>query len=124
MNVLVADRDQGCAAAVARALRLSGMVTDVVTNWSLAVAMSDTTGYDVVIMDGALPDSSGETRLPERRESERAGAALLVFANRASGDLYAKVRNGADASISKPFAMDELVGLVRGLATRDDRLTS
>ena len=51
-----------------------------------------------------------------QKVANRVDAALLVFANPATGDLIARVPEGADASIRKPFAMDELVSIVRGFA--------
>ena len=90
------------------------MAADVATIWTVAIAMNASADYDVLVMDQDLPDHPGERRLPEGGESSRCGVARVRYP--ATGDLIARVPEGADASIRKPFAMDELVSIVRGFA--------
>ena len=59
MRVLLVEDELRMAAAISRALRVEGIVTDVAQTGTRGVAMAHGEQYDVLILDVMLPDFDG-----------------------------------------------------------------
>ncbi|MDH3653393.1 MAG: response regulator [Myxococcales bacterium] len=73
--------------------------------------------FDVVIVDVNMPDINGLELLAFMKKSPRQqGAIKILISTRADGlDAKQGATLGADAFLAKPFEVDELRNLIRGL---------
>jgi DNA-binding response OmpR family regulator len=112
-RILVVDDENRILNFVGRALRAEGFTADTVSDGSDAIRLAAASGYDLVILDLAMPGVSGVDVLQEivaRRPQQR----VLVLSAR--GDVDSKVmcfNLGADDYLTKPFSLDELLARVR-----------
>ena len=118
MRTLVVEDEPEFAAVIARVLDRSGFAVDVAASAAAGQLLLDTRDYDVVLLDRALRDGSGDDlcrRLVQRGTSAK---VLMLTARDAIADRVAGLELGADDYVVKPVAMAELVARVRALARR------
>src|SRR5690554_6571550 len=127
MRILLAEDDHVIADGLARTLRRGGYAVDHVASGIEADAALASQSYDLLLLDLGLP------RLPglEVRKRRRAGKAtmpvLILAAQGGVEDRVAGLDAGADAYLTKPFALPELearVSATRGLPARAARSPS
>lgn len=125
MRLLVVEDEPDLASAIARGLRQRGYAVDVALSYSEADIRLRSAGYDLVILDWALPDgsglelcralTSGDLPLFEPGRPK----VLMLTARDAVDDRVAGLDAGADDYLVKPFAFAELAARVRALLRRD-----
>jgi len=116
--VLVVEDEAVLADAIARGLRNEGMAVDVALDGADALAKTDITRYDVVILDRDLPLVHGDDvcrQLVARGGHER---VLMLTAARSVSQRIDGLGLGADDYLPKPFDFGELVARVHALARR------
>jgi two-component system chemotaxis response regulator CheY len=76
--------------------------------------------FDIVIVDVNMPDINGLELLAFMKKSPRQQAArrILISTQVDGPDSRRGIELGADAFLQKPFAVEQLRGLVRGLLER------
>src|SRR5918996_1138803 len=118
VRVLVAEDERRVADAVARGLRREGMAVDVAYDGASALDKARLNGYDVVVLDRDLPALHGDEVCRTLREEDHDSRVLMLTAASGTEDLVDGLSLGADDSLAKPFAFDELVARLRALARR------
>ena len=116
-RVLIVEDIAPVAAAVAAALRSSGVVVELASTGMEAVARKADFHPDIVLMDLQLPDMNG-LDLVERFARDGDCGLIVVTAN---GDEAARVDGldrGADDYLVKPVPMRELAARIRALYRR------
>jgi DNA-binding response OmpR family regulator len=112
-RILVVDDEDRILNFVGRALRAEGFAADTVSDGATAIRLAVTSGYDLVILDLAMPERTGVDVLEEliaRRPQQR----VLVLSARDDVDSKVMCFNlGADDYLTKPFSLDELLARVR-----------
>ena len=112
---------------VARALlEAEGCQVDVAEDGAQAVAASQTTAYDLVLMDGQMPETDGYEATRRIRQLEAAGGAaghedlghprvpiVAMTAHAMQGDRERCLAIGMDDYLSKPFTRAQLAGVLR-----------
>jgi two-component system, OmpR family, response regulator VanR len=118
MRVLLAEDERRVAAAIARGLRNHGMAVDVAHDGADALFHARVHPYDVVLLDRDLPEVHGDdvcrAIVAERPQTK----VLMLTAARATDDVVAGLRLGADDYLPKPFRFAELVARVHALGRR------
>jgi DNA-binding response OmpR family regulator len=119
-RVLVIDDDDAMRSTVRRILERDGHQVSEAANGEKGLQVFRAEGADVVVTDLIMPDKEGiETILDLRAEAP--GVRILAMSG---GDGLDKGRLedaqslGADASLSKPFTVDQLRQAVRELLDR------
>jgi two-component system chemotaxis response regulator CheY len=81
--------------------------------------------FDVVIVDVNMPDINGLELLAFMKKSPRQqGARKILISTQVGGqDSKQGVALGADAFLKKPFEVDELRALIRGLLGSDEEVS-
>jgi two-component system OmpR family response regulator len=119
MRVLVVEDDVRMAAGIRRALRSVDVIGDIASTSSGARAMLADTPYDVIVLDGILPDADGFTTCRQLRSVGEWTPIIMLTARGGTDDRIRGLHAGADDYLSKPFAISDLLTRLRLLARRD-----
>ncbi|MCE2965765.1 MAG: response regulator [Alphaproteobacteria bacterium] len=122
-RILIAE-DNPVNAEVARGMLVSfGYTVDCVANGRLAVEALEKTAYDLVLMDGQMPEMDGleATRLIREREyalEQQTGTVHHVPIIAATANIIAGAREnflaaGMNDFIAKPFSREDLAAMVK-----------
>ena len=95
-------------------------VCDEVDNGDEALARLNADHYDLVMLDVMMPGTSGTDVLRKMREDEglRDVPVIVMSAWQSPQDVASALEAGADRFLAKPFRIDELGSMVRGLVSR------
>jgi|SRR3954447_798474 len=118
MRVLLVEDELRMAAAISRALRAEGVVADVATTGTRAIAMARGDRYDVLILDVMLPDFDGVEVCRRLRRDNVWIPIIMLTARDAIEDRVRGLDQGADDYVTKPFSLAELLARLRALARR------
>ncbi len=125
-RVLVADDDLSTRTLIDMALEDAGYDCVLAADGRSALEQARATRPDLVILDVGMPFLTGDEVHRELRRDPRTRYIPVVFvtAKRTTGDMAARLRNGADDYIAKPFDVDELVARIASALRRAAELRS
>jgi two-component system OmpR family response regulator len=118
MRILVVEDDPVLAAALTRALEQSAYAVDLVGDGQAANDALATTGYDLVVLDLALPKVDGLAVLRRLRDRRIQTPVLILTARDTLEDRVLGLDSGADDYLTKPFDLPEFEARVRALIRR------
>jgi two-component system, OmpR family, response regulator len=118
MKALVLEDDQKVARFLARVLSEEGLVVDISTRGTDAIARADCCPYDLIVLDWMVPGTDGLTVCRELRRAGSTAPILMLTARGEVRDRILGLESGADDYMVKPFEVDELVARVRALLRR------
>jgi two-component system, OmpR family, response regulator len=118
MRVLVVEDEPKMADLLRRGLSQEGLLAEVATSGSDAVASARINSYDAIILDLMLPDMSGVDVCRRLRAAEVWAPIVMLTARSAVADRVAGLDAGADDYLVKPFAFDELLARLRSVTRR------
>jgi DNA-binding response OmpR family regulator len=121
MRVLVVDDDPAIRTVVAVALE--GMDVETVTGGVEALELLMEQTFDVAVVDLMMPHVDGFSVVGHMRRSDRhrETPVVLLTAKVHEADHLRGFRAGADAYVTKPFDIDELIDTVRSVAALSTR---
>ena len=119
-RILIAEDSQRVAAFVEKGLRANGFTTTVVGDGAAASVMANDDDFDLLILDLGLPGKDGLTVLRELRARGQRIPTIVLTARDDVSDKVAGLEGGADDSLPKPFAFEELLARIR-LRLRGER---
>jgi len=95
-------------------------ICDEVDNGDEALARLNADHYDLVMLDVMMPGTSGTDVLRQMRDDEelRDVPVIVMSAWQSPQDVASALEAGADRFLAKPFRIDELGSMVRGLVSR------
>ena len=125
-RVLVAEDDPSTLAMIDMALQDAGYSCVLATDGRAALEQARATRPDLVLLDVGMPVMTGDEVHRELRRDPRTRYIPVVFvtAKRTTGDMAARLRNGADDYVAKPFDIDELVARIASALRRAAELRS
>ena len=111
---LVIDDDPQFGKFVSKGLEKAGYAVDFLTSGTDAIRDILTLAPDIVLTDIVMPDSEGIEIIIAMREKgfENPIVAMSGFSNQSSSYLEAAKLLGANATLTKPFAMEDIQGIV------------
>ena len=125
-RVLVADDDPSTRALIDMALQEAGYDCVLAADGQSALEQARATRPDLVVLDVGMPFMTGDEVHRELRRDPRTRYIPVVFvtAKRTTAEVAARLRNGADDYIAKPFDIDELVARIASALRRAAELRS
>jgi DNA-binding response OmpR family regulator len=95
-------------------------VCEEVDNGDEALARLSADQYDLVMLDVMMPGTSGTEVLRKMRDDDglRDVPVIVMSAWQSPQDVASALEAGADRFLAKPFRIDELGSMVRGLVSR------
>jgi two-component system OmpR family response regulator len=111
MHALVVDDDLEIATLVQKILQSRGFKVTLAPNGKEALRLVRRSAPDLIVLDVMMPGIDGTTVLAELRRLPALDATRVVMltAKGAPRDAQESHRIGADAYVTKPFAMHELL---------------
>lgn len=125
-RVLVADDDSATRTLIDMALQDAGYDCVLAVDGQSALKQARAIRPDLIVLDVGMPLLSGDDVHRELRRDPRTRYIPVVFvtAKRTTGEMAARLRNGADDYIAKPFDVDELVARIASALRRAAELRS
>ena len=125
-RILVADDDPSTRKLIEMALEEAGYDCALAADGKSALEQARATRPDLVVLDVGMPFMSGDEVHRELRRDPRTRyiPVLFVTAKRTTAEVAARLRNGADDYVAKPFDVDELVARIVSALRRAAELRS
>ena len=119
MKCLLIDDDPQFGKFVSKGLEKKGFEVTFKTNGADAISQLSEIGPDIVITDIVMPDSEGIELIIAMRNNgyEKPIVAMSGFSTQSSSYLEAAKLLGANATLTKPFEMDEIHKIANELLT-------
>ena len=115
-RILVVDDEPTIRELVADALREAGYQVYLAANGAEALQLMQGHAPDAIVLDLMMPFLDGSGFVELKRLNPRFAAIPVLVVTAAYGAYAAAERLGADACLSKPFELDDLVSAVDRLA--------
>ena len=119
MKVLLVEDDPKVASHIANGLLGEGHECITVGDGTSVYQQASSNELDAVILDVMLPELDGFSVLEKLREEGNTTPVLLLSAKSQVEDKVKGLRTGANDYLTKPFAFEELLARVEGLAGRN-----
>ncbi|QSQ25842.1 response regulator transcription factor [Pyxidicoccus parkwayensis] len=120
MEVLLVEDEEKMVALLQRGLTEEGHGVDVCSEGREALERGARDGYDVIILDWALPGMDGLTLLKHWRSAGVRTPVLMLTARGTTTEKVTGLRSGADDYLVKPFDFDELLARLEALCRRGE----
>ena len=119
MRVLIIEDDPAIAANLYDFLEAGGHAVDAAADGVTGLHLAVTGGFDVIVLDLALPGMSGTTLCRKLREEARNDTPVLMLTARDTlEDKLEGFSSGADDYLVKPFALKEVEARLAALHKR------
>jgi two-component system, OmpR family, response regulator QseB len=118
MRVLIVEDDPMIGRALATGLQESGHAADWVRDGVAAETALGQGGYDVALLDLALPRKEGLEVLKSLRSANVQVPVLVISARVSLAERIAGLDSGADDYLTKPFDLDEVLARMRAVLRR------
>ena len=117
LDVLVADDSAVNREVIVQALRILNIHPDVVENGLQALSHAKSKQYDLILMDGSMPEMDGFTSARLIREDESARrideVPIIALTAHVAGDAANAWKDcGMNARVLKPFTMEALTNCI------------
>lgn len=117
MRILLIDDEPPIVAALQPVLEAQGHSLAFAETAAAALRVTETTIFDLVLLDLGLPDADGIELIRKIREATEA-SVLILSARHLESEKVKALDEGADDYINKPFGIDELLARIRAAERR------
>jgi DNA-binding response OmpR family regulator len=124
VNVLVVQDDARIASFIKRGLEADGFAVRTASDGADGLRLTESSDFDLIILDLLLPTVTGEEFLIRLRETGSAVPVIVLTAKDAISDRVANLDAGADDYVTKPFSFAELLARVRARLRSSDQTDS
>jgi len=118
MRILFVEDSERLQRSVGTGLRRSGYAVDIAGSGTDALWRTESTDYDLILLDIMIPGIDGLAVLKELRTRGKQTHVLVLTARDSVADRVAGLRSGADDYLVKPFAFEELLARIEALTRR------
>ncbi|MEH1809692.1 response regulator [Nostoc sp.] len=121
MRILLIEDEEILASVLLKSLTKQHYVVDVVQDGQMGWEYTQSTNYDLLLIDVGLPKLDGITLCQRLRSSGCFTPILLMTAKDGSRERIQGLDAGADDYLIKPLDLEELQARIRALIRRGDR---
>ncbi|MBO0698523.1 MAG: protein kinase [Zavarzinella sp.] len=116
-RILVVDDEAPVRELCRQLLEAEGAIVDVAANGAQGLALAAKGGFDVVLLDVAMPDLTGVEVLARlRQQMPKSHLKVLMFSGHATPEEMSEMlARGADDFLTKPFRVAQLLARVHNL---------
>jgi two-component system response regulator AtoC len=118
-NILVVDDDRSICKMIGSLLDMEGYAHKLVNRGEDALEVLRTEAIDIVISDIYMGEVSGLDVLAAARESLPEAEVVIMTAHGSVETAVRAVRDGAFDYISKPFAVEDILGVIRRIEEKE-----
>ncbi len=118
MRVLLVEDELRLASYIQKGLSEEAFTVDVATNGESGLDRTQTTKYDLIVLDLMLPGVDGMTVCRQLRSAGNDVPILVLSARGLVEDRVAALNAGADDYLTKPFEFAELSARIRAVLRR------
>ena len=122
MRVLIIEDEAGLADVLKAEFEDANFDADTADNGMDGYYMGMSDIYDVIILDGMLPEMDGYDILSKWRSQGVSTPVLMLTARSELGDKLKGLDLGADDYLTKPFEMEELFARARVITRRQGKV--
>ena len=112
-RILVVDDDENIRKSFSAILRNEGYTVDLAMNGSEAVRKTESTVYNVALIDIRLPDMEGIEFLTRMKDTVPKVRKIIITGFPSTKNAIDAVNKKADAYILKPVDLEKLLGVIR-----------
>ena len=112
-RILVVDDDENIRMSLGTILRDEGYVVDSAVNGSEAIKKTESTVFNVALIDIKLPDMEGIELLTRIRDTVPKVRKIIMTGFPSLKNAIAAVNKKADAYLLKPVELEKLLGTIR-----------
>lgn len=112
-RILVVDDDNSIREVVSTILRENGYSVDTAENGKQAIEKTNARFYNLALIDIRLPDMEGTELLNRMRKTTPRMVKIIVTGYPTLQNAVEAVNRNADAYVTKPVKIDELLGTIR-----------
>lgn len=125
-RILVVDDDEDIQETLKSLLTKKGYLVDTANNGALAIQKSESTPYNLALLDMVLPDMEGTQLLVKLKPTTPRMRKIMVTGHASLDNAIRAVNMGADGYLIKPVSPPELLRMIEDQLKRqedDERLT-
>jgi DNA-binding NtrC family response regulator len=115
INALIVDDDQEVRNTLSSILENENYLVETAENGKKAIRMCEKTPFDVALIDIELPDIKGTELLHILNEKQPKMVRIIITGHPSIENAAKSVNEKADGYIMKPFAVPELLGMMKKL---------
>ncbi|HEY9645658.1 MAG TPA: response regulator transcription factor, partial [Chroococcidiopsis sp.] len=123
-TLLLVEDDFLTRAALADLLMAHHYGVDLATDGAMAIAMTQATAYDLILLDLQIPKLDGIGVCQHLRSHHYVNPILLLTARTSNADIVAGLDAGADDYVTKPYEPEALLARIRALLRRQVALSA
>jgi two-component system, OmpR family, phosphate regulon sensor histidine kinase PhoR len=114
-RILVVDDEYGVRSGIRQILEIEGYEVEEAATGGEALALLESSDFDVALLDYRLPDIDGMTILQTIKKNGWQPMTCMITAYANIDTAIAATRQGVDFFLPKPFLPDDLIGVVETL---------
>ena len=119
-SILAIEDDPTVGKMLKQHLEFEGFAVDVAVNGAAGLAAASSQGYDLILLDLALPDINGFSVCSQLRERGIHTPVIIVSSHGETVDTVRGLDAGADDYVSKPYRPQELSARIRAVLRRGE----
>ena len=120
-KVLIIEPEKSLARLLSLELMNEGHIAETAHSAQSGLKRALEKDYDLILLDAGL-STDGEETLVHRLQEKQSGYIIMLMSRDSAMDVISVLEDGADAYITKPFAIDELVARIKAHLRRQARL--
>jgi CheY-like chemotaxis protein len=120
-KILIAEDDRDIRELVVLTLQFNGYQVESAVDGEEAVQKAQETQFDLILMDVRMPRMTGYEACRQLREMDGTRDLPIIFlsAKGQAAEIQKGMEAGATQYILKPFAPDELIGVIKEVLDGD-----
>lgn len=119
-KVLIIEPEKSLARLLSLELMNEGHIAETAHSAQSGLKRALEKDYDLILLDAGL-STDGEETLVHRLQEKQSGYIIMLMSRDSAMDVISVLEDGADAYITKPFAIEELMAHIHAICRRQSK---